>query len=46
MKTVGQKFVLNPIFEYCDLPKPDRGHREGGLTAPSKNFKTPLFKRY
>ena len=24
----------------------DRGHREGGLTARSKNFKTPFFKRY
>ena len=23
-----------------------RGHREGGPTARSKNFKTPFFKRY
>ena len=23
-----------------------RGHREGGLTARSKNFKMPFFKRY
>ena len=32
-----EKFVSDSIM---------RGHREGGLTARSKNFKTPFSSRY
>ena len=31
---------------YFGKTKLIRGHREGGPTARSKNFKTPFFKRY